>query len=99
MFELLESATSQIINTGLIIIIGGLVVGHIIKSWIPDVALQNKYIPTVNCILGAAAGAFIPTAFTGDDIVTMLIKGAVCGLLASLVYDKVINAFQKKVSE
>lgn len=99
MLNLLESAISQIIQTGLIIIIGGLVVGHVIKSWVPDVALQNKYIPTVNCILGGAAGVFIPTAFAGDDIVTMLIKGAVCGLLASLVYDKVIEAFRKKVGE
>lgn len=95
----MEQLIEQIISSGAIIVIGCIVVGYIIKNWIPDTAMQNKYIPTINAILGGIAGIVIPAAFSGDDVVTMFIKGMVCGLLASLIYDKIIAAFTKKWGE
>ena len=52
-----------------------LVVGYIIKKWIPD--LENKYIPTIVTILGAILSAWINDWFiTPEIILSGLITGA-----------------------
>lgn len=80
-----------IFENGLIIIIGGFIVGEIIKKWVPDEVLENKLIPTVNTVLGALAGMFVTSIFpTAPNHMTAAIWGALCGYLASPIYDKVI---------
>lgn len=52
-----------------------LVVGWVIKKWIPD--LKNKYIPTVVTVLGAFLAVWINNwSITPDIILSGLVTGA-----------------------
>lgn len=52
-----------------------LVIGYIIKKWIPD--LKNKYIPTIVTILGAVFAVWINNwIVTPEVILSGLITGA-----------------------
>ena len=52
-----------------------LVVGWVIKKWIPD--LKNKYIPTIVTILGAVIAVWINSwGVTPEIILSGLISGA-----------------------
>ena len=87
----LEALVASVLESGLIIIIAALLAGFVIKKWIPDTALQNKWIPTINVLLGAALGIAIPSCFVGVGVVTQAIYGAMCGLFSSFLYDKVLS--------
>jgi len=92
----LQATIISIMESGLIIILAALIIGVIIKKWVPDTALQNKWIPTVNIIAGAILGVAISACFPDVGKVTQAIYGALCGLSASLIYDKVIAMFGGK---
>lgn len=60
-----------------IIIAACLIIGYIIKKWIDDV--DNKWIPTIVTIIGAALGVIINGGFG----VTEIIAGAASGLAST----------------
>ncbi len=57
-----------------IVLVACLVVGYILKAWIKD--LDNKYIPTILAVLGAALGCLTNSTVSLENIV----YGAVTGL-------------------
>lgn len=87
----LQNSILTIVQSGGVIVLAALIIGYIAKKWIPDKALQNKYIPTVNAVLGALGGVFIPHIFPDQGVIVCAIYGALCGVFASFVYDKLIN--------
>lgn len=60
----------------LVVLLGCLVVGYILKHWIKDV--DNKYIPTILAVLGAVLNA----GYVGVTLETV-IYGAVMGLAST----------------
>lgn len=95
LLDSIQTLISSVLESGLIIVLAALLVGTVIKKWIPDTALQNKWIPTVNIVLGGFLGVVIPTCFPGAGIFTQMIYGAMCGVSASFLYDKVFIMFAK----
>lgn len=57
-----------------IVLVACLVAGYILKAWIKD--LDNKYIPTILAVLGAALGCLTNSTVSLENIV----YGAVTGL-------------------
>lgn len=91
MQEVLMNLITSITESGTIIILGCIIVGTIIKKWVPDTTLQNKYIPTVNTVIGGILGILIPGTFPDADLITQIIYGALCGIVSSVIYDKTIK--------
>lgn len=59
-----------------IIVAACLLVGYIVKKWINDV--DNKWIPTIVCVLGAVLGAV-----TGGVALDSIVSGALSGLAST----------------
>lgn len=59
-----------------IIVAACLLVGYIVKKWVKDV--DNKYIPTIVCVIGAVLGAV-----TGGLSLEAIVGGAVSGLAST----------------
>lgn len=59
-----------------IIVAACLLVGYIVKKWINDV--DNKWIPTIVCVLGAVLGAV-----TGGITLEAIVGGALSGLAST----------------
>lgn len=55
------------------IVITCYIVGEIIKRWISDV--DNKFIPTINAILGVILACWINWAITPEIVVAGLVSG------------------------
>lgn len=72
-----------------IIVIACLIVGYIIKKWIKDV--DNKYIPTIVCILGAVLGCIVNDVITVDVIVA----GSLSGLASTGLHQAYKNLIEK----
>lgn len=79
--------------TGLInvpILLVGLVIGYMIKHIVSDEAIQNKYIPVINVIVGVILGIVIAplnTGMTAEAIVLSAVGGAVSCAASSGFYD------------
>lgn len=71
-----------------IIMMSCLLVGFIVKKWIKDV--DNKYIPTIVCILGVVLG-FVTMGVSVESFVTGGISG-----LASTGLHQLFKAFIEK---
>lgn len=56
-----------------IIVAACLIVGYIVKKWINDV--ENKYIPTIVCVLGAILGCIVNQNVSVDIIVAGMASG------------------------
>lgn len=72
-----------------IIVIACLIVGYIVKKWIKDV--DNKYIPTIVCILGAILGCIVNNSINVDVIVA----GAASGLASTGLHQAYKNLIEK----
>lgn len=59
-----------------IIVAACLLVGYIVKKWVKDV--DNKFIPTIVCVLGAILGAVV-----GGVSLEAIVGGAVSGLAST----------------
>lgn len=59
-----------------IIVAACLLVGYIVKKWVNDV--DNKFIPTIVCVLGAVLGAVV-----GGINLEAIVGGAVSGLAST----------------
>lgn len=69
-----------------IIVVGCFCIGYIVKKWMPT---DDKWIPTIVCIVGAVLG-FILTEESGTNaIVTGIIAGAVSGLASTGVHQMI----------
>lgn len=68
-----------------IIVVACLVVGYIVKKWVADV--DNKFIPTIVCVLGAILGCVVSHTISVDVIVA----GAVSGLASTGVHQAYKN--------
>lgn len=73
-----------------IIVIACLIVGYIAKKWIKDV--DNKYIPTIVCVLGALLGCITTQTINVDVIVA----GAVSGLASTGLHQTYKNLIEKE---
>ena len=73
-----------------IIVVACLIVGYIVKKWIKDV--DNKYIPTIVCILGAILGCLVNNVITVDVIVA----GAASGLASTGLHQVYRNLIEKE---
>lgn len=90
-YEALQKLILEIALSGTAIILAGLIVGFVVKKWVPDEACENKLIPTINTILGGILGVVIPGLFPNTHVVVSIIYGAMCGVFASLLYDKIVQ--------
>lgn len=73
-----------------IIVVACLIVGYIVKKWIADV--DNKYIPTIVCILGAILGCIVNQSINVDVIVA----GAASGLASTGLHQIYKNLIEKE---
>ncbi len=73
-----------------IIVVACLIVGYIVKKWIKDV--DNKYIPTIVCLLGAILGCLVNNVITVDVIVA----GAASGLASTGLHQAYRNLIEKE---
>ncbi len=71
-----------------IIVVACLIVGYIVKKWIKDV--DNKYIPTLVCILGAILGCAITQAID----VNVIVAGAASGLASTGLHQAYKNLIE-----
>lgn len=60
-----------------LIVVACLVVGYIMKKWITDV--DNKFIPTTVCVVGAVLACVVSQAVS----VPIIVAGAVSGLAST----------------
>lgn len=67
-----------------------LIFGYIIKKWINDV--DNKYIPTLVCILGAVLGCIVNQTIDLNAIVA----GAASGLASTGLHQAYKNIIEKE---
>ena len=67
------------LNVPLLIL--GLLIGFVVKHLISDAAIQNKYIPVINVVVGAVLGVVLCVtaggAITAEAILLAVISGAV----------------------
>lgn len=81
------------------ILITGLLIGYVIKHLINNEQIQNKWIPVINILVGAALGIIFcisgAAAVTVESIVLSAIGGAVSCVSSSGFYD----AFKAFVEE
>lgn len=73
-----------------IIVVACLIAGYIVKKWIADV--DNKYIPTIVCILGAILGCIVNQTISVDVIVA----GAASGLASTGLHQAYKNLIEKE---
>ena len=66
-----------------IIVAGCFCVGFVVKKWLPT---DDKWIPTIVCMLGALLGFVLTEQHTPDAIVTGVIAGALSGLASTGVH-------------
>ena len=73
------------------ILILGLLIGFVIKHLISDEAIQNKYIPVINVVIGAIIGVILTVtagvAVTAEAILLAVISGGVSCVASCGVYD------------
>lgn len=72
-----------------IIVAACLIVGVIVKKWISDV--DNKYIPTIVCILGAVLGCVVNRSID----VNVIVAGAASGLASTGLHQAYKNLIEK----
>jgi len=60
-----------------IVVLACLALGYVLKNWIKDV--DNKYIPTILCIVGAITGCIAKGTISLENIV----YGAIAGLAST----------------
>lgn len=73
-----------------IIVTACLLVGYIIKKWIQDV--DNKYIPTIVCILGAVLGCIVSQSIN----INAIVAGAASGLSSTGLHQAYKNLIEKE---
>lgn len=76
-------------NFVMIVVLGCLLCGYIIKKWIKDV--ENKYIPTIVAILGATMNVFI----SGLSIES-IIYGGLSGLASTGMHQAFTRFIEKE---
>lgn len=79
-------------NFVLVVLLGCLVVGYILKHWIKDV--DNKYIPTILAVLGA----ILNVSVNGMSIET-IIYGAVMGLASTGLHQAFTKFVENKEAQ
>lgn len=79
-------------NFVLVVIVGCLVVGYIIKTSFDQI--PNKYIPTILAVLGAVSNAFV-SGFTFESIV----YGALMGLASTGLHQAFTRFVENKTEE
>lgn len=93
--NIVESYLGTVLESGITIIAACIILGVIIKRWVPDEVMQNKFIPTVNTIVGGFLGIVFHSTWAslGEGLgpVHYFIYGAICGVLASPIYDKFVG--------
>lgn len=73
-----------------IIVVACLIAGYIVKKWINDV--DNKYIPTIVCILGAILGCVVNNSID----VNAIVSGAVSGLASTGLHQAYKNLIERE---
>ena len=69
-----------------IIVAGCFCLGYVIKKWIPA---DDKWIPTVVCVVGGILGFIIADKSTSVTIMTGVVAGAISGLASTGVHQMV----------
>lgn len=69
-----------------IIVVGCFCLGYIIKKWMPT---DDKWIPTIVCIVGGILGFILAEKSTSVEIITGVVAGAVSGLASTGVHQMV----------
>lgn len=69
-----------------IIVAGCFCIGYVIKKWLPT---DDKWIPTVVCIVGGILGFIITEKSTSISIITGVVAGAVSGLASTGVHQMI----------
>ena len=69
-----------------IIVAGCFCLGYIIKKWMPT---DDKWIPTVVCVVGGILGFIIADKSTSVTIMTGVIAGAISGLASTGVHQMI----------
>ena len=75
--------TELFLTNGIVIAMGCFIVGQIIKHWIPDEVMQNRFIPAICGVLGAALGVMIPGIFPDTHPIICAIQGLALGWAAT----------------
>lgn len=86
----LTEITSTAIKQGTIIIIGGVLIGQLLKI-IPKINENPDIINGITILFGVLLGVLIPNIFSGADIVSRGILGGLCGMLAPVAFDKILK--------
>lgn len=73
-----------------IIVVACFCVGYVVKKWLPT---DDKYIPTIVAILGAALGFLLSDKSTTLDIVTGTVAGCFSGLASTGVHQFIKQNF------
>lgn len=90
MEQIIEYIYSLFIGNGLVIAVGAFVIGQIIKQI--DL-LDNKYIPLICGVLGAAAGGLL---LADKGIVIAIIQGLALGWAATGGFETIKNLTAKQ---
>ena len=69
-----------------IIVAGCFCLGYIIKKWMPT---DDKWIPTIVCIMGGILGFIITDKSTSVSVITGIVAGAVSGLASTGVHQMI----------
>lgn len=78
MNTILEFINKLLLGHGIVIAVACFIVGQIVKYWIPEGVLQNKFIPTICGVLGIILGILL--GITGYMNENNLILCAIDGL-------------------
>lgn len=96
MDDILINLKDLFLGNGIIIVIGCLVIGMIIKGSIKN--LPNNFIPYINAIAAIVLGFIIPGTFEGEFVVSKIIMLAFLGLSSVGLYEALCIVLKDRFS-
>lgn len=96
MDDVLTNVSDLFLGNGIIIVIGCLLVGTIIKGSIKNI--PNKYIPYINAVVAVILGFIIPGTFEGENIVSKIVILAFLGLSSVGLYEALCITIKERFS-
>lgn len=96
MDDVLTNVSDLFLGNGIIIVIGCMLVGTIIKGSIKKI--PNKFIPYINAIVAIILGFMIPGTCEGESIVSKVVILAFLGLSSVGLYEALCIAIKERFS-
>lgn len=96
MDDILTNVSDLFLGNGIIIVIGCMLVGTIIKGSIKKI--PNKFIPYINAIVAIILGFMIPGTCEGESIVSKVVILAFLGLSSVGLYEALCIAIKERFS-